>query len=47
MHKYTFICMLEQQHIHKHINIQKYSNLGTHALKQNTSISHLFENLKY
>ena len=29
----TYLCTHEQQHIHKHIIIQKHTNLGTHRCK--------------
>ena len=35
MHKITYICVLERQYIHKHTNILKNTNLGTHILQQN------------
>ena len=35
--RYTYICMCERQHIHKHTNIQTHINLGTYTHKQPSS----------
>ena len=35
MHRYTYICMRERKHIHKHTDIQIHPSFGTNAHKEN------------